>query len=171
MGDKDFEMNIVDALFVRKPSYIVLISGLIPELEEITSEVAKDLGFTYLCFSHVKSNYNPVNKRVHELLDKKVQGIIVCGSQFPSEKLDFKVNYHIHLSINKTMFADLKSNVEFDTYTKNLKTNFINKYINIKAGYKVVDVADDVFDNIIKQIDSIVHKDIKIEKVNYLSKE
>lgn len=141
------ETSIIDALLVKYPSYIVLLSGKIPELETITADVAKDLGFQYLCFNHIKSDYNPVNKRVEELLNKKIQGIIVCGPNFPSDKLGFKVNYHIHIS-NKGEKEKLDDNI-------------INKFINVKPEYDVVQVADSVFDVIIAHVDSIVHKKYK----------
>lgn len=155
------EMNIVEALFVKQPHYIVLISGLLPELETVTADVAKDLGFTYLCFNHIKSDYNPVNKRVEQLMEKKVQGIILCGNSFPSDKLGFKVNYHIHLSLNKTLLGEVVKGVSYEEYTESIKDNFINKYLNIKPGYEVEKVGDDIFDNIIAHIDSIVHKKYK----------
>jgi hypothetical protein len=152
------DMNIVDALFLQQSSYIILLSGLLPELEEVVSDVAKDLNFTYLCFNHVKQDYNAVNKRVNDLLEKKkVQGLILCGKQFPRDKLDFKVNLHIHLSINKTLMSELKIEQNHDTYVEELKTNFINKYINIKPGYVVEKIGDDVFDYIIASVGKIVH--------------
>jgi len=151
------ELNIIDALFLRQPSYIVLISSLLPNLEEVVADVAKDLNFTYLCFNHIETDYNPVNKRVHQLLEKKQQGIIVCGSSFPTDKLDFHVNYHIHLSLNKTMFSELKIKTDYDTYTEGLKSNFINKYINIKPEFDVQKIGDEIFNRIINHIDSIVH--------------
>lgn len=153
------DMNIIDALFVRHSSYIVLLSGLLPELESVVSDVAKDLGFTYLCFNHIKGDYNPINKRVNDLLEKKkVKGLILCGRQFPKDKLDFRVNLHIHLSLNKTLFSRQKME-DYETYTEELKTNFINKYINIKPEYDIEKIADDVFDYIVSAIDKIVHSE------------
>lgn len=151
------DMNIVDALFLQQSSYIILLSGLLPELEDVVSDVAKDLNFTYLCFNHVKQDYNAVNKRVNQLLEKKTQGLILCGKQFPKDKLDFKVNLHIHLSMNKTLMSELKIDENHDTYIEGLKTNFINKYINIKPGYVVEKIGDDVFDYIIASVDRIVN--------------
>lgn len=153
------EMTIVDALFVQRPYFIVLVSGVLPDLEQVVEDVAKDLGFTFLCFSHIKTNYNPVNKRVDQLLEKKHQGLILCGTNFPSDKLGFKVGFHIHLSVNKTLFVETESKAfpSYEDYKQALESNFINKYINVKPGYEVKSVADQVFDLVINQIDSIVH--------------
>lgn len=151
------DMNIIEALFLQQPSYIILLSGLLPELEDVTSDIAKDLNFTYLCFNHLKHDYNPINKRVNQLLEKKTQGLILCGKQFPKDKLDFKVNLHIHLSINKTLISELNIDVNYETYIEDLKSNFINKYVNIKPGYSVEKIGDDIFDYIIASVDKIVH--------------
>lgn len=163
MSDSDLqEMNIVDALFVKYPHYIVLLSGLLPEIEAVAESVAKDLGFTHLCFTHInpvaqKADLKAVNKRVNELIDSKKQGLIICGPTFPQDDLDFRVDAHIHLSITKTMAAELKQPVDYEQYIEGLASNRVNKYINIKPGYTPDAVGDIVFDYVISNINSKVH--------------
>ena len=151
------DMNIIDALFIKHQHYIVLLSGLVPELEAIAEDVAKSLGFTHLCFMHIKTDYDPVNKRVQDMIDQKKQGLIVCGPTFPSDKLGFRVDLHIHLSITRTMANEKDDKIDYEAYLESVKTNRINKYINVKPGYDVAQLGDAVFDVVIANIDGKVH--------------
>lgn len=150
------DMNIIDALFVKQPHYIVLLSGLVPELEAIAEDVAKSTGFTHLCFTHIKTDYDPVNKRVQDMIDQKKQGIVVCGPTFPPDKLGFRVDIHIHLSITRTMAGEAHK-IDYDAYLESIKENRVNKYINVKPGYDVTQLGDAIFDVVIANIDSKVH--------------
>jgi hypothetical protein len=151
------DMNIVDALFVKYPHYVVLLSGVLSDIEAVAEGVGKDLGFTHLCFTHIDKDYAPVNKRVNDLIDKKKQGLVVCGPAFPQDELDFRVDVHIHLSVTKTMAAEFDKSLDYDKYIESLKTNRINKYINVKPGYDIEKIGDAVFDFVISNIDSKVH--------------
>jgi hypothetical protein len=137
-------MNIIEAI-LEKNNFIVLLTANDNKLlEEISKDICNDLNFIYLDYFNVE-DYSVINSRIESLIDtEKNIGIIIFGKSFPSENLDFNVNYHIH--INK------KDNNE---YIEILKTNIINKFINLKEGININDI---IFDLIIKKVESMLYK-------------
>lgn len=110
----------------------------------------------------------------------KKDGVVVIGTVFPTDKLNFKTDYHIHLRINK---QDLKANrlayiekhndgktnpeteslrinaLTYPYYLATLKRMRMDKYIDI-TGMSSDAIYDTVFDAIIKYINDSVY-DVK----------
>lgn len=124
--------DIVDAILGKK-NYILLLSGNDNKLlEDICKDVAKDLKFKY-------SN--------SFLKDDKNIGLIIYGYSFPSDNINYTVDYHIH--INK------KDNPD---YNNDLKSNTINKFINVKENMTPSQIGDIIFELVIKDIEKKVYK-------------
>lgn len=104
----------------------------------------------------------------------KSNGVIVSGFAFPKDKLEFEVDFHIHLKISKedliknraeyaneklddktSRISDVGEEIEkrilnkvtFPHYLKSLETSTINKFINIKYD-SLKEAYDEMFDYI-----------------------
>ncbi len=116
-------------------------------------------------------NWGEFNKEINKV---KSNGVIVSGFAFPKDKLDFEVDFHIHLKIskddlikNRVEYANEKlddktsrindvgeeiekrilNKVTFPHYLKSLETSVINKFISIKYGM-LKEAYDEMFDYI-----------------------
>jgi ABC-type dipeptide/oligopeptide/nickel transport system ATPase component len=116
-------------------------------------------------------NWVGFNKEVNKI---KSNGVIVSGFAFPKDKLEFEVDFHIHLKIskddlikNRVEYANEKlddktsriseigediekrilNKVTFPHYLKSLETSVINKFINIKYD-SLKEAYDEMFDYI-----------------------
>lgn len=111
-------------------------------------------------------DWDKFNEQVKQMAPK---GVVISGFSFPVEKLGFKPNYYIHLTMSKQLCMEkrkimddatekLKMNqLTFPYYLESMKKFPIDKIINTND--KNDDsIYDEVFDYLIPEIDRVVHK-------------
>ncbi len=116
-------MNIVEAYIKFNSGLIILISGLSGSgktklmtsierdfkikginieifcIKENNKTVTLPDGVIVKDWDHIDSyDWNKINKTINE---NKPKGIVVCGPYFPTDKLDFKPDFHINIKISK----------------------------------------------------------------------
>jgi hypothetical protein len=177
------EYNILEILLLKKKKYIVLFSGLkvkIPDLEcSIVEKIVKELYndfnaifLYYLDFNYLDLNFNDnlniINERVKNLLDeKKEQVLFIIVQSFPTDKLKFHVDFHIHISLSQNLLKKLDSKPDlYEIYQKEIQKNRVNKYINIKNDYKLDEIINNIFNFIIDDIEKKVYGD-QYDKLNH----
>lgn len=116
-------MNIVEAFVKIKGQFIVLISGLSGSGKtKLGQNISKLFNMRLINEkNYLKKDYNeqitlPNNVKIinwdsddvydwkklnHDVLENKKEGIIVVGSSFPTNKLEFTVDFHIHIKLSK----------------------------------------------------------------------
>lgn len=166
------DLDITDVLFQKQSNYVVLVSGLDTSLlENVSLILSKDLRFTYLSFHHLPIEINentpminlkPINERVNTYIDNKSGGLIVSSLSFPKDRIAFKVDMHIHLSANKTMFDHIKTKYNYNDdlfvqYKSLMETNIVNKYINQKPDMDTEHLVDTIFYQIVDAIEKKVY--------------
>jgi len=170
MGDNSSEYNVLDVLLMRNKKYIVLFSGLdFSPVEKIANDLAKDFNSTVLNFIHLglEDSLDPVNTRVSDLLDKSKintnpKPLFVIGKTFPSSKLKIPVDLHIHISLHQIAILRLDPLKRQDLpakYVESIKTNRVNKYINLQKEYSIDKIEDDIFNIIVGDIEKKVYGD------------
>ncbi len=168
MGDNTSEHNVLDVLLMRKKKYIVLFSGLdFSPVEQIVNDLSKDFNSTVLNFIHLglDDSLDPINTRVNDLLNKSgnsPKALFIIGKSFPSSKLKIPVDLHIHISLHQIAILKLDPLKRQDLPTKyieSIKTNRVNKYINLQKEYSIGKIEDDVFNVIVDDIEKKVYGD------------
>lgn len=116
-------MNIVEAYIKFNEGLIILISGLSGSGKtKLMSDIERDFKIqsvnienfcikennktvtlpndvTVTDWDHIDSyDWDKINKTIS---DKKSKGIVVCGPYFPTDKLQFKSDFHINIKISK----------------------------------------------------------------------
>lgn len=114
-------------------------------------------------------NWEKFNKKINEI---KSNGVVVSGFAFPKDKLNFTVDFHIHIKISKDdliknrheftqeklddktsrvgeigeeMEKRILNKVTFPHYLKSLESSIINKFYSVENG-GIKKVYDDMFD-------------------------
>jgi len=145
-------MNILEKFIDIHKQCIIILSGFEKlHLSEYASHLAKDFNFELIEFKY--PDFESLNKAVK---NSKLKNVIIYGLTFPADKLEFKSNYHISLSGNKTLIDDES---QFNLYTQYVKDNFINKFKNIKAAEFNDEISDDIFNTCIQYIMKKVYGD------------
>jgi hypothetical protein len=155
---------VTEAIIHAKGKYIIIISGLDKDfVNNICLQMSQILNYTYLFFldnpiSDDSKNYNNILDRVEELLKIKPQGIIISLLTYPDKYTMINVKLHINLSINQTYFNNIKNKYNYSDnffieYNNILKSNKINKYINIKLDSDFKQIKRQCFDTIITSIE------------------
>jgi hypothetical protein len=167
MEDITSEYNVLDVLLMRKKKYIILFSGLdFSPVEQIVNDLSKDFNSTVLNFIHLglEDSLDPVNTRVNDLLNKSGTSsnkpLFIIGKTFPLTKLKIPVDLHIHISLHQFAILKLDPLKRQDLPTKyleSIKTNRVNKYINLKKEYSIEKIEDDIFKIIIDDIEKKVY--------------
>jgi hypothetical protein len=166
---------ITDAIIHSKGKYIIVISGLDKDfVNNICLEMAQILKYTYLSYldnpiSDNMRDYNNIFYRVEYLLNIKPQGMIISLLSFPEKYTMIDVKLHINLSINQTYFDNIKNKYKYPNdilidYNDILKSNKINKYINIKLDSDLNQIKQTIFDTIIINIEKHYYGD-KYDKI------
>jgi cytidylate kinase len=198
--------NIVDVYKENNEQLIILISGLSGSGKSSLGEnISRDFKIELLNTNkfYIK-DYNekyqlPNGKEVinydqdnafdwdsmnNEINKKKKDGIVVIGSVFPTDKLNFKPDFHVHLKISKQLLKDNRMKYiekhqekNFDTETETLRINILTYpyYLNTLKRMKMdkfIDVTelnedeiyDIVFDSIINYIKNNVYDPKVISK-------
>jgi hypothetical protein len=165
--NKNRNILVTDAIIYAKGKYIIVISGLDKELiNKMCLLMASILKYTYISFIDKnfsmiddKKHYNEIFKKVEYLLNIKPQGIIISTTSLPEEYSIFDVKLHINLAINQTYFENIKKKYNFskelllNDYNNILKTNKINKYINVKIDSDFNQIKKQIFNTIITSIE------------------
>lgn len=160
------EYSVLDIILIQKKKYIVLLSGLpFSPIEKIASELEKDFNATTLNFLHLDFNddLSVINNRVSTLLQKsEPQPIFILAKSFPSSILKLPVDLHLNISLNKTLTMELdpsKTENLYEQYQEIIKTNRVNRYINIKKDYDLNEIILNIFNFIIDDIEKKVYGD------------
>jgi hypothetical protein len=149
--------NIYEAFLYKYKKYIVALSytpgldvnNIITDLQETFNLTIIKLDGDELLTSDAKFDYDSLNNKVDKLLtenDFKLKtnldgyygkGILIHGLFFPPNKLTFRIDLQIHISLTVTQF--LKSNLDkgytidnYNNFKTLLETNKINKYFNVR---------------------------------------
>lgn len=159
---RDFKLKLLDANKFYKPNF--------DEKVKLSNEK--------VVVNYDTDNATDWEKLNDEINSLKKDGVVVTGSAFPTDKINFKADYHIHLKISK---QELKNNrmahIEkhkdegFDPETESLRINSLTYpyYLDVMKRMKfdkfidVTDMEDDVvydivFDEVIKFINNNVYK-------------
>jgi len=158
---RDFKLKLIDTKQFYKKDFdekITLSNGV--EVVNYDSDDAFD--------------WEQMNKEVNKY---KEEGIVVIGHLFPTNKLQFNADYHVHLKITKQELRknrmefiekhpEKKFNIETESlrinaltypyYLETLKKMKMDKYLDVSEMDDDV-VYDIVFDDIIKFIKSAVY--------------
>lgn len=114
-------------------------------------------------------NWNQMNEEINDL---KKDGVVVIGHVFPTDKLNFKADYHIHLKISKQElkkkrleYIEKHPDKGFNPETEALRVNIVTypyyldalKRMKMNKFIDSTDMSDDViydiiFDEVIKYI-------------------
>ena len=167
--------NILDIQLLNKKKYIVLFSGLeFSPIEKIVNDLSKDFNSIVLNYLHLNldDSFDPLNARVNDLLKKNEnspQPFFIIAKTFPSDKLKFFPDLHIHISLHKFAILNLdpakRPNLP-DLYLKSIQTNRVNRYINLKKEYELNDIIDEAFNLIIDDIEKKIYGD-KYESLSH----
>jgi len=167
MGDNTSEYNVLDVLLMRKKKYVILFSGLdFSPVEQIVNDLSKDFNSTVLNFIHLglEDSLDPVNTRVNDLLNKSgtssTKALFIIGKTFPLLKLKIPIDLHIHISLHQIAILKLDPLKRQDLPTKyleSIKTNRVNKYINLQKEYSIEKIEDEIFSIIINDIEKKVY--------------
>lgn len=162
------EHNVLDVLLMKKKKYIVLFSGLdFSPVEQITNHLANDFEAIVLNFIHLSltDSLDPINNRVNDLIGKKDSNpkpLFVIAKTFPLTKLKIPIDLHIHISLHQIAIQrldPLKRPELSAQYMESIKTNRVNKYINLKKEFEVSEIEDEIFGIIIDDIEKKVYGD------------
>jgi cytidylate kinase len=199
-------INVVEKYIESNKQLIILISGLSGSgKSELGKNVSNDFKIKLL---NMKTFYKPTfnetlkmpnekivvnydtddaidwdkfNKEINEV---KQKGVVVISPVFPTDKLNFNPNYHIHLKISKqelkkkrTEYIEKHKDKNFDLETELLRVNvatypyYLNslKRMKIDKFIDVTEMTDDeiydiIFDSIIKFIESDIYSEKYIHK-------
>jgi hypothetical protein len=147
-------MNILEKFIEIFKNCIIILSGYEKlHLSEYATNLSNDFGFELIEFKY--PDFESLNKAVKN--STKQSGIIIYGLTFPSDKLEFKANYHISLSANKTLIDDES---QFSIYNQYVKENFINKFKNLKS----IDYSNDIYDDIYEMCIDFIKKKVYGDK-------
>lgn len=158
------EYNILDVILLKNKKYIVLLSGLpFSPIEKIAAELEKDFNAITLNYLHLELNddLSVINNRVTDLLKKtKSQLIIILAKSFPSNNIKLPIDIHFNISISKNLVIELDPNKTpnlYEQYQEIIKTNKVNRYINIKKDYNLDEIILHIFNFIIDDITKKVY--------------
>ena len=142
-------MNILEKFISIFKNCIIIISGYEKlHLSKYADQLATDFNFELIEFKY--PDFESLNKKIKDLHENNNKnGVIIYGLTFPTDNLEFKANYHISLSANKTLVDDEN---EFNIYNNNVKQNFINKFKNVKVTDYNDELYDDIFNTVIEYI-------------------
>jgi len=147
-------MNILEKFIEIFKNCIIILSGYEKlHLSEYAKKLSNDFGFELIEFKY--PDFESLNTAVKN--SNKQSGIIIYGLTFPSDKLEFKANYHISLSANKTLIDDES---QFSIYNQYVKENYINKFKNLK----LVEFSDDIYEDIYEMCIDFIKKKVYGDK-------
>lgn len=171
-------MNIIEAFLKNNNQCIILISSF-PDCvpPNIIENLAKALKFHFVSTNSFlesvdkKYSNNSYNwDKLNEVINKnKANGVIISGIILPVENTTFKIDYHVHLALNKqNIMTRLQKNkiiskevsekdktlvnkIIYPYYLESIKKTTINTFVNAYTNEKLLDdniVEDNIWDNI-----------------------
>lgn len=204
-------MNIVEAYIKFNKQLIIIISGLSGSRKtELSSNISKDFKIKQI---NIETYCIEKNDRIIELSNKvsvsdwddvdtydwdtinervnkyKSEGVVISGPYFPSNKLDFQPDFHIHIKVPKQMIIETRrkyiqenpekckelvkhintpiellmiNKITYPHYLDYLKLSKIDKYLNVEE----LDI-DKMYDQIIDFLFDVIQKFLdKYNKLN-----
>lgn len=185
--------NILDVYKEKHGQFIVLISGLaLTGKKKLGHAIERDLHIKYIDLKeYLKDEKETVqlpngktvvsiesdkaidwDKLNQVVNDNKASGVVVVGTAFPTDKITFKSDYHVHLKMPKQVLKTKREEYikkhpdkKYDLETEILRINIISypyyvdvlnrmkidKYINV-AESKPEEIYNSVYDLIVKFI-------------------
>lgn len=203
--------TILDAYIQHYKQLIIVISGMSgSNKSEIAGELANKLHAPHINQSNFMDNnfeqvveinqkkikiwdsddaidFNAFNKAVEEeLLLSKV--IVVSGVSFNKDKIEFKIDYHIHLKLSKQVLLEKRHNfikrhateskyedvlnldeqterqlmnqVTYPYYLKLIENSMINKFLNINE-IQIDEISREVLKNVLNFVEQRLYKERK----------
>lgn len=145
-------MNILEKFIYIFKKCIIILSGFEKlHLHKYATQLADDFNFELIEFKY--PDFESLNNAIK---NSKSNGIIIYGLTFPTDKLQFKPQFHISLSGNKTIIDDES---QFSIYNQYVKENFVNKFKNIKVAEFNEEVYDDIYNMCIQYVMKKVYGD------------
>ena len=204
-GDID-DINVIEAYIKQKHQFIVTISGLLcsgksklamllasdlnmPIIEQ-RSMYKKDFVNKVKLSNGYEVNNHDVDDAIDwDLLNKAVNkykefGVIIIGTVFPTDKLKYKADYHVNVSISKTkclekqvegilrnkkrFVEELKEHqsgnlalrldeLTLPYYKKTIENSIINKFVNANK-LNEEEMYNVLFDSLIHYIEKTIYK-------------
>lgn len=200
-------MNIVEAYIKFNKGMIVLLSGLSGSNKtQIASYVSKDFKINKINMELYCIDKNDMTTKVsdititdwdhidaykwdklnEDIIKSREDGVIVCGPYFPTNKLKFTPDFHIHIKISKQLLIDKRheyitknpekyknllehltpqlesamiNQITYPHYLKYLEESKIDKYINAKEfsiETAIEKTYDQIFDYLINKINDFL---------------
>jgi len=127
----DKDMNLVEEYILRNEKLIIIVSGLSgSNRSQLAKNIERDFkikridldlycnkentkifelsnGIKITDWEHIDIfDWKKFNKDVNE---SKKEGLIVCGDYFPTEKLEFKTDFHLHVKLSKQKLMEKRN--------------------------------------------------------------
>lgn len=191
--------NIVDVYKETYGQFIIVVSGLSGSGKtNIGSRIENDFGLKLIDTNKFYKKDNSekiklsngafvINYDTDDAMDwdklnteanaQKTSGVVIVGQVFPTDKLLFVPDYHVHLKItkqtlkdNRTKYIDKHPDTNMDKMTEMLRVNVvtypyylltlkrmkIDKFIDV-SGSQLDELYDMIFDDIIKHVSDKVY--------------
>lgn len=162
------QINIVDAIINKNKMYNIFISGLdstiLEQIADILSNDFKRVIILNFLHFNLEDNYDinfkeKINTRVIQILkqnENNPQILFILAKHFPIKYIEFKYDYHIHISFKNFYLKEKHIVVDIENYNNIIKENIINKFINYKNNLD--DLVDEIFKFIIADIEKKLYK-------------
>lgn len=142
-------MNILEAYIQQKKYLTIVISCLdVDLLKEISKNLSSDFGAKIIDLTDNFKNINSeadINIEEINKLDTNDSIKIIISQIFPENFFNFRLNYHINISLNKMQIEEKKIDQRLLNLSKNFSYN-ISKYLNLKNFDSTIDIEDKIFD-------------------------
>ena len=166
-------MNILEAYIQQKKYLTIVISCLdVDLLKEISNNLSSDFGAKVIDLTEKLKNINSeadINIEEINKLDTNDPIKIIISQIFPENFFNFRLNYHINISLNKAQIEEKKIDQNLLNLSKNFSYN-VSKYLNLKNFDNLIDIEDKIFDIVLnfinKRLDNGKYSDkiLKLEE-------
>ena len=163
-------MNIIDAFLSQKGGLVIVFSSFyIDMIKEIVKNLSKDLRASFIDITE-ETNVEEIEsidkEKINEIFKKNKEAVkFVVATCFPNNTFNLRVNYHINLSLNKVEMKEKQVEKKLINLSYKLTDKVrINKYVNYKNFDNQSKIEDEIFNIVIKYIES------KLDNGKYLDR-
>lgn len=162
-------MNILEAYILQKKFLTIVISCLnINILKEISRNLANDLHANLIDLTDKINNISSLDEiDIEQInsLDSDSTIKIIASPIYPDNFFNFRINYHINLSLNNKMITEENINKNLVELNSNIvKSTRVNKFLNLSKFKSNDEIEDSIFNLIMKFIS------LKLDNGNYLDR-